>query len=124
MRTVLVDGDNTLWALKKRAHPLAEQFLQQLELAAVEKDWEVVVVFDGPERHTRRESGPLVVQYAVGRTADSVIERLAHDTRDKSGLIVVTQDRAQADLVRGFGARVWSAERLQEEMGYNDSDEK
>ena len=117
MLTVLVDGNNVMPALGIRRPEEVEQFLQRLELAATEKDWEVVVVFDGPERYLRRETGPLVVRYIQGKTADSMIERLAHQAPDRSQVAVVTQDRAEAMLVAGFGAKVWSAKRLAEELG-------
>lgn len=118
---MIVDGDNTLRALRLiRGGDLSagEAFLQRLEMAAVGKDWEVIVVFDGPERFLRRESGPLVVRYAPPKqTADTVIERLVYESSDRTQVVVVTQDRAVGDLILGFGARVWNADRLLEEMG-------
>ena len=117
MLTILVDGNNVMPALRIRRPEEVEQFLQKLELAAVEKDWEVIVVFDGPERYMRRETGPLVVRYIQGKTADSMIERMAHQAPDRSQVVVVTQDQAEGMLVRGFGAMVWTARRLMEELG-------
>ena len=117
MKTVIVDGDNILRALGFRSLPDVESFLQRLEIAAVEKDWEATAVFDGSPRYLPRESGPLVVRYAVGKSADSVIERMVYQISDRAAVVVVTQDRAEADLVRGLGAWVWSAEHLREEMG-------
>ena len=117
MLTVIVDGNNVVRALNLARLPQVEEFLVRLEMAAVTKDWEVTVVFDGPERFLPREKGPLVVRYGLGRTADSLIERMVYEVPDKTGLVVVTQDHAEADLVRGFGALVWNARRLQEEMG-------
>ena len=117
MLTVIVDGNNVLIALKVRRPEAAEQFLQRLELAAVEKDWEVIVVFDGPERYLRRETGPLVVRYMQGKTADSLIERMVYQAPDRAQVAVVTQDRAEGMLVTGLGAHVWSAQRLAEELG-------
>ena len=116
---VIVDGDNLLGALRlaRGANPAqAEQFLQRLELAAVSKDWQVTVIFDGPERFLPRESGPMVVRYARGKTADTVIERLVYQQPDRMRVVVVTLDRAEADLVLGLGARVWTPQRLLEEL--------
>ena len=74
---VIVDGNNVFMALGLNRSAEAEQFLQQLELAAVNRDWEVTVFFDGPSRYLPRESGPLVVQYAQGAGgADRAIERM------------------------------------------------
>ena len=117
MLTVFVDGNNVMIALGIRRPEAVEQFLQKLEMAAVEKDWEVIIVFDGPERYLPRETGPLVVRYMKGKTADSLIERMVYQLPDRSQGAVVTRDRAEGDLVRGFGAQVWSPQRLREELG-------
>jgi predicted RNA-binding protein with PIN domain len=116
MLTVIVDGNNVLPALKIHRLPEAEQFLQKMELAAVSKDWEVVVIFDGTPRYLPRETGPLTVIYAVGKPADVLIERRVYQAADRAQVVVVTQDRAVGQLVAGFGARVWSAQRLVEEL--------
>ena len=117
MLTILVDGNNVLPTLGLRQPDAVEQFLQKLELVAAQKDWQAIVVFDGPQRYLPREFGPLVVRYIQGKTADSLIERMVFQMPDRSQTAVVTQDRAEADLVRGLGASVWSAQRLVEELG-------
>ena len=117
MLTVIVDGNNVMQAIGLRSIPQVEEFLIRLEMAAVQRDWEVTVIFDGPQRYLPRESGPLVVRYAQGKTADSLIERMVYQAADRTAVMVVTQDRTEADLVRGFGARVWSASQLQQELG-------
>ena len=122
MLTVILDGDNVIRALGLvRGQDLSpvEGFLQKLEMAAVSKDWEVIAVFDGPERFLPRESGPLVVRHPKpGTTADTLIERLVYQAADRTHMVVVTRDRAESNLVLGLGARVWNADRLLEEMGY------
>lgn len=121
MIRILVDGNNLLEALKLGANAdlvKAEQFLQGLETAAARSDWEVTAVFDGRERFLPRESGPLIVMYAKPQqAADSVIERLVYQSPDRGCVIVVTLDRAEANLVLGLGARVWTPQRLLEELG-------
>ncbi len=117
---MILDGDNVLRVLKlfsgKEVHR-AEGFLQRLEHLAVSSDWEIVVIFDGPKMLLPRETGPLVIRYAPrAKTADTVIERLVYEAPDRSEMVVVTQDRAQADLILGLGGRVWSAQRLMEEL--------
>ena len=121
MITVILDGNNVLQA--RGLHRLqsaagAEQFFQRLEMAAVSRDWEAIAIFDGPERFLPRESGPLVIRHAKpGTTADSLIERLVYQAADRTQIVVVTRDRAEANLVLGLGARVWNIDRLIEEMG-------
>ena len=120
MTTIIVDGDNVFRALNLvRGADMtpAEQFLQRLESAAISKEWDVMVVFDGPERYFPRESGPLIVRYAPPKqTADTFIERLVYQTADRSAVVVVTHDRAEENLVLGLGARVWTPQRLLEEL--------
>lgn len=120
MLEVILDGNNLFEALnlgREKNTAAAEQFLQRLEMRAVSCDWEVTAVFDGPERFIPREKGPLVVAYAKpGQTADSVIERMVYQSPDRGRVIVVTQDRAEANLVLGLGARVWTPQRLLEEL--------
>ncbi len=121
MVTVILDGNNVLQAMG--LHRLqdaagAEQFFQKLEMAAVSKDWEVIAIFDGPERFLPRESGPLVIRHAKpGTTADTLIERFVYHAADRTQMVIVTRDRAEANLVVGLGARVWNVDRLIEEMG-------
>ena len=77
----------------------------------------VTVVFDGPQRFLPREKGLLVVLYSRPKqAADAVIERLVYQASDRTQMVVVTRDRAEADLVRGLGARVWDAQRLLEAL--------
>ncbi len=120
MLTVILDGENVLRALGLvRGSDLtkAEEFLQRLEMAASSKDWEVTVIFDGPQRYLPRESGLMVVRYAPGgKTADSVIEAMVYRIPDRSSVVVVTRDRAEENLVLGLGARVWPPGRLAEEL--------
>lgn len=119
--TILVDGNNVMRALPPPRGPElaeSERFLQRLELAAATQGWQVTVVFDGPERFLRRQEGLLVVRYAKpGQSADSVIERMVHEAPDRAQVVAVTQDLAEARLVMGMGATVWSVKRLLEEMG-------
>ena len=122
MLTVVVDGNNVTWALRIGGGPAVDEFLQRLEMAAASKDWEVTVIFDGPERYLPRESGLLVVWYGRGKSADSLIERMVYEAADRAQFVVVTEDRAEGDLVRGKGARVWSAQRLLQEMSAEAAD--
>ncbi len=120
MTAVIVDGNNLLGFLRlnrRSDQAAAEEFLQRLELAAVSRDWEVTVIFDGPERFLPRETGPLVVRYAPPpQTADSLIERMVYQAPDRARVAVVTQDRAEANLALGFGARVWTPQQLLETL--------
>lgn len=120
MLTVILDGYNVFHALRLirgKDLSLVEQFLQRLERAAALRGWQVKAVLEGPSYFLPRESGPLTIEYAPrGKTADTVIERMVYQASDRAQVVVITQDRAEADLVLGLGAHVWSAERLSEEL--------
>ena len=126
MRTVILDGENVLRALGLvRGTDLtrAEEFLQKLEMAAAANDWEVSVIFDGPQRYLPRESGLMVVRYAPpGKTADTVIEAMVYQAQDRAGIVVVTRDRAEENLTVGLGATVWSPKRLAEELEHHGAE--
>ena len=116
---LVVDGDNVFRAMgliKGKNLSEVEQFLQKLERIAAERDWDVLVVFDGPERLLPRETGILVVQYGKGQSADSLIERSVYQEKDRARVVVVTQDLAVTNMVLGMGARAWKLQRFQEEM--------
>ena len=116
---LIVDGDNVFRAMgliKGKNLSEVEQFLQKLERIAAERDWDVLVVFDGPERLLPRESGLLVVQYGKGQSADALIERSVYQEKDRARVVVVTQDLAVTNMVLGMGARAWKLQRFQEEM--------
>jgi len=124
---LMVDGDNVLRALGivpargvSFSKEAVEQFLNRLETVAARRAWEVVVVFDGPERFMPRETGHLVIHYSGKEDADHLIERMVYQRADRSSCVVVTQDQAQARLVLGLGARVWTPRRLIEELGYTE----
>lgn len=120
MLHLILDGNNLFEALhlgRDKNTAAIERFLQRLEMTAVSHDWEVTVVFDGQERFLARQEGPLIVLYAKPRqTADDLIERLVYQSADRGCIIVVTRDLAEANLVLGLGARVWSPERFLEEL--------
>ena len=118
---LIVDGDNVFRAMgliRGKDLSAVEHVLQKLERMAAERDWEVTVVFDGPARFLPRESGPLVVRSGKGQSADTLIERMVYQEKDRAEVVVVTQDRAEANLVLGMGARVWKPQRLQETLRY------
>jgi predicted RNA-binding protein with PIN domain len=72
----------------------------------------VTVFFDGAgaRRKPKNESGSTVeVLFSrAGQTADEMIERAAHRFLDHGEVLVVTDDRAERDVVGGFGGSVTS----------------
>jgi len=126
MERLVVDGYNVIHAwddLKARvAHSLEDArdaLVSRLGVYHLVTGSEVTVVFDahrvpgGRDRRTRVE-GVHVVFTRAGRTADTVIERLAYQARrDSDPLLVATSDGFQRDLVRAMGGAVIDARELE-----------
>lgn len=78
---------------------------------------EVTIVFDGTGKHKaervehHRGVPHLHVLYAPGNlTADTVIERLVYQSRNKLAMVVVSNDNGLRDLCRGMGAMTMEAD--------------
>ncbi len=73
----------------------------------------ITVFFDGSgARRTKPKNaaaGTVEVLYSqAGQTADDMIERAAHRFQEYGEVLVVTDDRAERDMVSGFGGSVSS----------------
>ena len=73
----------------------------------------VTIFFDGRgNRRTKpknESTGSVEVIFsATGQTADALIERAAHRFQPYGEVLVVTEDRAERDIVGGFGGSVAS----------------
>ena len=125
-RRLLVDGNNVMgsnpdgwWRDRTGA---ARRLVAALQELAARTGEEIAVVFDGrplPELPEGSHAGVYVV-YArrAGRNAadDRIVEQVAADDEPES-ITVVTSDRALADRVRPFGARVEGARSLTRALG-------
>jgi len=109
----LVDGMNLIgsrpdgwWRDRAAAR---RGLVARLGAFAVRTGEEVTVVFDGrPGAGEGTGDDPVEVVFAPGGpdAADRVIAELAAAAEDRSGIDVVTSDRALADQVRRLGATV------------------
>lgn len=117
---LIVDGYNVLYAWARRPGtppiPVArETLLRDLELAAATRGVRCTVVFDGQpiEDVAHASSAHLEVLFAGPRqSADTVIERIVCQKKERGGLVVVTDDRLMGNLVVGWGAHGWSTTQL------------
>lgn len=123
---LIVDGYNVLYAWARRpsasrspgpdAIALArETLLRGLETAAAQHGIHCTVVFDGQpiEDVAHASSAHLEVLFAGPRqSADTVIERIVCQKKERGGLVVVTDDRLMGNLVVGWGAHGWSTTQL------------
>ena len=92
---------------------------------------EAIIVYDAADRKgdaskTETVGGVRVMFSAMGQTADHLIEKLAHDARERGvETMVVTSDAAIQDTVFGGGVDRMSAEGFCQELGSmaDDSEE-
>ncbi len=127
-RFLLVDGHSIIhaWddlrALHSRAasrYLAREELLKRMRLLQDTTDQRVVVVFDGTGSNLteEREDGGIQVFYAdAGRSADSVIERLAARYAKQFQIRVCTADRMIWETVRAFEAHWMSPDDLRFEF--------
>ena len=97
----------------ERARDALVEMLQQYQDAGGPP---VTVFFDGAgaRRKPKNESGSSVeVLFSrAGQTADEMIERAAHRFLDHGEVLVVTDDRAERNVVGGFGGSVASCDNF------------
>lgn len=78
-------------------------------------DWHAIIVFDGGKNafstgEAETIGGVRIVFSPAGQSADKVIEKLAHDARERQvETLVVTSDATIQDTVFGFGVDRMSA---------------
>lgn len=92
------------------------------------RDWRAIIVFDGGDnRYSTGEAqtvgGVRIMFSPAGKSADHVIEKLAHDARERQvETMVVTSDATIQDTVFGLGIDRMSADGFSHEMGMYESD--
>jgi uncharacterized protein len=121
---ILVDGYSLLhnWpelaaGAPRHSERAREELVQMLMRYHDATGEPITVFFDGagaPPNVAKNESNSAVeVLFSqAGQTADDMIERAAHRFRDYGEVLVVTNDRAERDMVVGFGGSAASCENF------------
>jgi len=68
----------------------------------------VTIVFDGYPVKAQAPSGPYEILYSCDRSADDLIKKKAADYKNKSQLVVVTDDRAICDYMKELKVKLVS----------------
>ena len=109
----LIDGYNLLHDLQSKKDKSVRSLRRLIELAAgfaSATGYLVRMVLDGHGDNEELEAcktDHFQAHYSGSDSADTVIERYLHDHRGpERRLVVVTNDRAIAQMARGFGSRV------------------
>lgn len=91
-------------------------------------DFSAIIVFDGARNAfsdgaTETVGGVRIMFSPAGQSADKVIEKLAHDARERQvETLVVTSDATIQDTVFGFGVDRMSADGFSREVGMHYAD--
>ena len=93
------------------------------------RDWRAIIVFDGGRNEfstgeAESVGGVRIMFSPAGQSADKVIEKLAHDARERQvETLVVTSDATIQDTVLGFGVDRMSANgfSLEVDRYYDDA---
>lgn len=135
-KLLIVDGYNVLRSGSRyvrvlREHPdytddtfnTARERLINDVVSFAGRDWRAIIVFDGKDNEFSRGDvetvgGVQITFSPAGQSADKVIEKLAHDARERMvETLVVTSDATIQDTVFGGGVDRMSAEGFSHEVG-------
>ena len=88
-----------------------QQLIRKLEEVAGALAERITVVFDGIGKGGREgyEASSIEVVFSPSdKTADTLIERLAHEATDPTGILIVTSDRLERETTAATGADTMS----------------
>ena len=126
-KLLIVDGYNVLRSGSRYRNAPDEDYTDDTFNAAREMlindvvnyaggDYKAVIVFANGEAET--VGGVRIVFSPAGQSADKVIEKLAHDARERQvETLVVTSDATIQDTTFGFGVDRMSADGFSREVG-------
>lgn len=127
---LLVDGHSVIyqWNNLRSLHHASpakarETLIRQLQYLHDTSHWLVTLVFDGKQgtQPIRQRKGDMVVLYSTkGQTADSIIEKIVGQQKDRSTILVVTADEAERLTIESFGAFCTSPQWLENELSFNE----
>ncbi len=132
-KLLIVDGYNVLRSGKRYKRIAEPDYTDDTFNAAREalindvvnfagRDWRAIIVFDGGKNafstgEAETVGGVRIVFSPAGSSADKVIEKLAHDARERQvETLVVTSDATIQDTVFGFGVDRMSADGFSREV--------
>lgn len=117
-RRLIIDGYSLLHQDKKLAAHLSKNLMaaRQRLIRAVERiagamSDATTIVFDGREQSSSNPSESTSIEIVFSpsdKTADTVIERIAHADARPGEILVVTSDRSERETVTAAGAEVMS----------------
>lgn len=120
---ILIDGHNLIGRLPSISledPDDEEQLVRMLVSHRARTGQRITVVFDPGGAYAlseaRRQGGIEVVFAPHGSSADAVIARRIHRSRNPQGWLVVTSDQRLAETVAGFGARVRSSDAFGQDL--------
>lgn len=133
-KLLIVDGYNVLRSGSRYRQITSPDYTDDTFNAARERlindvvnyaghDYKAIIVFDGGRNEfsngeAEKVGGVRIVFSPAGQSADKVIEKLAHDARERQvETLVVTSDATIQDTTFGFGVDRMSANGFSHEVG-------
>ena len=112
---LIIDGYSLMHRAPSRQGPdlmsSRHRLIRRLEALAGRLSDRITVVFDGrsPNPGADFHSSIIEVVFSPGdKTADTIIERMVHQSPAAAGILVVTSDRMERDTVMAAGAQTMS----------------
>ena len=95
-----------------------DMLLDLVQCFCLTGDYEITVVFDGREEEQTRQTAPLngnergmhLIYSPHHTSADTVIERLVYQRRDRMNCVVVSNDQSLRSQCRGMGSLTMEAD--------------
>jgi predicted RNA-binding protein with PIN domain len=125
VKYLLIDGHSVLFSWndlrtlhQQKPRQARDQLIKITQVLHDTGKWRVTLVFDGKTRGNEvTPANSMIVAYASeDETADSLIERTVGAFPHPDRIWVVTNDRAEAQIVTSLGAHTESADWLQFEI--------
>ncbi|MEK7449106.1 MAG: NYN domain-containing protein [Planctomycetota bacterium] len=118
---LIIDGYNLIFAYQnlpdtpKSLEKARDNLLQVLTKYNLRRQYQIIVVFDGRESYTHKQTGLKIVANievifsARGVTADTVISDIVIRHQQPKNITVVTEDRSLARAVLSNGAKTFKS---------------
>ncbi len=121
MLTYVIDAFNLIYKVDELAssnspHAHLLQFLKSRHLTGSRAN-RVVVVFDGHDNPDVSQEREYEIVFAGPRTADDVIKDRVTKSKNRSQIVVVSDDRELTHFVSGEGAKIKSVEDFLKSSG-------